>query len=560
MAQKIRIARLDSKIIQSPLHNSTPLWDHYAAINQFIRRYLPASSASIIAEPVLSPTSSFIDWCTDIAGQPQALSALEHDDKARAQRLAADRLQGLRDLAARHADDPAAALLAAATRDPVEDALYVVNGQPVIIGWGRGGGAALVVPPSPAPAPSPAAVSAPPPSGAVPVATVVSSTAAVVPARRGCWLWGMLGLLLGLVMLAALAWWLWPSLHSWWTRTDPDRLAVLEAEETTLNSDIAALEAELRRRLDACVAAAPPLPEKPKTAEPEAPKAIQPPPMDTPAVIEDKPVPPPETPKPPAVKAEPPKAEPPKQPAPKPQPPKQQANAEPTQPPRCPPPRKKWEAPELVLLLDSSGSMRLKAGISQEQITALIRRARQGDRAALAQLQSMISGGGGADSRLSAAKAAVGRLLNTLPGDIDVGLVAFGHCQGADNYKFFPPSERGKLKALVDSIQPMEGTPLARGIERAGAIVDGRSVPATLVVITDGEDSCGGDPCAAARALKAAKPQITINVVDVNGMGEGRCIADATGGRVLAMKSADELPELIRQASGQAAVPPGCSN
>ncbi|MBR9971147.1 VWA domain-containing protein [Magnetospirillum sulfuroxidans] len=445
-----------------------------------------------------------------------------------------DRLQALRDLAARQAADPAAALLAAAAVSPPADAIYVVNGQPVIIGWGRAGNgvptplpatAALATTPLAAPSLSAPSLSAA--TAAAPTATVAAAAAAPVAAAASRFPWRLLGGLAALALLAAVLWWLWLVLMG----TPPDmakddRLAALTAEEAALNGQIADAEAELRRRLAACA------PEKPVAPPSETPIEPEKPPLP-PVVEPEQPAPAPEpTPveKPPVEKkhnpTKKPAAEPQPQPNPQPKPPKQQAMADPPQSSICPPPRKKWEAPELVLLLDASGSMGLKSG--------------------------------GGNDRLSAAKAAINRMLATLPGDMDVGMVVFGHCQGADNHKFFSPAERPRLKSLLESIRPMEGTPLARGIERAGNTVDGVSVPATLVVVTDGEDSCGGDPCAAARALKAAKPKLTINVVDVGGQGKSRCIAEATGGRMLPMRSAAELPELIRKASGETPVPPGC--
>lgn len=453
-------------------------------------------------------------------------------------------MQALRSLAERQSGDPHAALLAAAAVEPPEDAVYVINGQPVIVGWGRQGGRVLSAPPPATPRVTPPAT---PPA----TPPVTPPAAEPVPGRPAGFPWRLAGALTALALIAALAWWLWP-LAGLGTGGAENRLAALAAEEATLTADIAAAEAELGRRLNACTTteAAPPLPASalPRQAEvrEEAPAEARttPTPEPGPTAV---PAPPPAPPKRDAAKPDPKKTE--AEPAATPEPSAKAAAA-------CPPPRKKWEAPELVLLLDASGSMRLKAGVSQEEIQALIRRARTGDRAALDQLKALEGGSGG--DRLSAAKSALGSMLSSLPGDMDVGLVVFGQCKGAENHKFFSPAERPRLTALLDGIRPMEGTPLARGIERAGSIVDGRSVPATILVVTDGQDSCGRDPCAAARELKAAKPKVTINVVDVNGLGEGRCMAEATGGRVLPMTSPAALPDLIRKASGEQTVPPGC--
>lgn len=585
MVQKVRIARTETSTLHPSLHENRPIWQFHPQLTSFIRRYLQPASASVLAEPLLVPGAAFVEWYSDIGGQPVPYSSLPAREKERAAKLLSDRLSALRDLAARHPDNPLSSVLATVSALPPEDAVYVLNGQPVVIGWGRlSAGAAMAVPASRIPA-TPVRPAEPPTAGTSPdvaapaatAATAAAGTATVAAApKRGC-LWAtLIGLLLLLLLLLLIWWkfwplpWLSPALPDTTVTTDTsqqDRLAALQAEEDKLRADIAKAEKDLAARLAACPAPAT-LPDTPPAPDPTpVPPVTEPAPLVPPQPEQPKTEVPKREPPQEPTKADPPKPQPAKPPVTKEAPPPQKetppkdgaAKAPPKSTPQqasCPPPRKKWEAPELVILLDSSGSMALKAGVSEAEIRSLIARARGGDGQALRQLESMQGGTG--NDRLSAAKTAVDYTVSTLPKDMDVGLVVFGKCQGADNYKFFSPAERGELRSRLSSITPQKGTPLARGIERAGNMVDGRSVPATLVVVTDGEDSCGGDPCATARALKASKPNLTINVIDVNGMGEGRCIADATGGKLLTMKSIDDLPKLVQQASGEKPVPANC--
>ncbi len=75
------------------------------------------------------------------------------------------------------------------------------------------------------------------------------------------------------------------------------------------------------------------------------------------------------------------------------------------------------------------------------------------------------------------------------------------------------------------------------------------------MVVSDGEETCRGDPCAAARALKAAKPRAIINVIDISGDGKGRqviqCVAQATGGQVLTPQSPMDFGRTLQQATRQ---------
>jgi len=76
-------------------------------------------------------------------------------------------------------------------------------------------------------------------------------------------------------------------------------------------------------------------------------------------------------------------------------------------------------------------------------------------------------------------------------------------------------------------------------------------VESTIVVVTDGDDTCGGDPCGAARAIRAKRPNVTINVIDLSGGSSPtpRCIANATGGKVLTPSSTLDMKNKVQQAT-----------
>lgn len=52
-----------------------------------------------------------------------------------------------------------------------------------------------------------------------------------------------------------------------------------------------------------------------------------------------------------------------------------------------------------------------------------------------------------------------------------------------------------------------------------------------IVLVTDGGETCGGDPCAFVRNLMYYRKDIIIDVIMVNGSNKLRCLADETGGR-----------------------------
>jgi len=165
---------------------------------------------------------------------------------------------------------------------------------------------------------------------------------------------------------------------------------------------------------------------------------------------------------------------------------------------------------------------------------------------------------GGGETRIDVAKKATGSIVNSLPGDVDTGLVLVESCPKARKVGFFSPRQRKQLMSGVYSIRPVRGTPLASGIAKAASMVDGVKAPATIVVISDGQESCNGNPCAVAARIAARKPLLTINVVDIMGTGAGTCAARATGGRVFTAKNAAQLKSMIRRAAAEVRGPSNC--
>lgn len=553
MSFHLRIARLPTVERVPASVAGEPLSEWHSRLVAAIRRHLAHAAGSILAQPVIGAAQ--VEWYSDLAGQPLPLERLDGEARRRATLLLEQRLDGLRQLASRlgqHGQASLAEAMTLAAAPPPPGAVYVVGGQPVLIDWDLARGAA------------PAGIL---PAGG-PVIPGAAGMTAVPPPDPGGWsvrrvaLWAALLLLLLLVLgfgLRGCTPFDLPGLVGDFRPAAPD-LAELQAENEALLKEQAALERRLGDALLACSGPAPharPLPALPAPAplptepvQPVLPEAQVPtgnPPEPTP---EPAPEPTPE----PGPTTSPPTVAPTPRPAP---PPRESRAATPPPPARCPSPRPIWEAPEIVVVLDSSGSMGLPTDMPEAEIRALTDAAGRGDAAAARRLQDLTTGNL-AGTRLKAAQDAVINAVDALPGDVSTGLVVFGDCRGADSHQFFSPAERPRLGGLLRSMTPQSGTPLARGVERAGNIVDGRDIPAILVVVSDGEDSCGGDPCAVARRLKAEKPNLRINYVDVAGNGDGRCLAELTGGQVFTATQGIGWEELIRRSLDQPPVPAEC--
>jgi len=160
--------------------------------------------------------------------------------------------------------------------------------------------------------------------------------------------------------------------------------------------------------------------------------------------------------------------------------------------------------------------------------------------------------------RIAAARQATGIVVQSLPDDVNAGLVLLETCPAARRVGFFQAVQRGKLLELVEGIIPQGGTPLADGIANAGEMLDGVNRESVMLVVSDGGESCGGDPCAIARQLAQQKPQLKINVVDIGGTGAGNCLAQATGGQVFTANTAQELQVMTTRAARDVLRPEHC--
>ncbi|HEY5799490.1 MAG TPA: VWA domain-containing protein, partial [Burkholderiaceae bacterium] len=155
----------------------------------------------------------------------------------------------------------------------------------------------------------------------------------------------------------------------------------------------------------------------------------------------------------------------------------------------------------------------------------------------------------GGKSKLEIARTAAQQYVAGLPAGRQLGLLAYGHRQKDACSDIETLIEPGAVDPKVyaqklAAIKAMGKTPLARAITQAAEALDYKKQPATVIVVTDGIETCNADPCAVAQELAKAGKQLTVHVIgfDIKA-GERQylqCYAQKTGGRfVLASNAAD---------------------
>ena len=167
------------------------------------------------------------------------------------------------------------------------------------------------------------------------------------------------------------------------------------------------------------------------------------------------------------------------------------------------------------------------------------------------------------ETKMAIARRVVRELVTALPVNTRLGLVAYGHrkandCQDIELLIAPDALDKDKFVKAVDALEPRGMTPLSAALEFAAQALKYRESKASIVLVSDGLETCGKDPCATARALKAAGADLTAHVVAFDlSAKEARaieCIASETGGRFLQANDAASLKDALEMAVAEATV------
>jgi len=130
---------------------------------------------------------------------------------------------------------------------------------------------------------------------------------------------------------------------------------------------------------------------------------------------------------------------------------------------------------------------------------------------------------------------------------MQVGLAAYGHREkeSCDDIEVLLPvgnHSRAELEAAIASVQPKGKTPITAALQ---LVADGLDAPTQLILVSDGKETCEGDPCELVRSLRERGIEVTVHVVGFDVTIEERaqlnCIAEAGGGLYADAGTADEL-------------------
>lgn len=161
-------------------------------------------------------------------------------------------------------------------------------------------------------------------------------------------------------------------------------------------------------------------------------------------------------------------------------------------------------------------------------------------------------------AKIETAKQTLSRLISDLPDGTQVGLLAYGHrskddCQDVELLVPFGPDSRPAVVAQLAALQPKGKTPIAYALQQSAPAFDGAGAGGrSVVLISDGVETCSGDPCDAAQQLAAAGIGVKVHVVGFDIAAKDRaqleCIAAKGGGRYFSADSTDGFAKAVGEA------------
>ncbi len=190
------------------------------------------------------------------------------------------------------------------------------------------------------------------------------------------------------------------------------------------------------------------------------------------------------------------------------------------------------ESSRVILVLDASGSMRGKLD---------------------------------GKSKMDIAKQVVGSIIKTWKAEDELGLIAYGHrekgsCTDIEVLRGPAVLDAKDYMKAVNGLNPKGKTPMTAAVKMAAEALSYTEKKATIILVSDGIETCDLDPCAVATELEQLGIGLTVHTVgfgldDKGAVAQLKCLAEKTGGTFSTANNADELQKALAKTVAASAPP-----
>ncbi len=182
-------------------------------------------------------------------------------------------------------------------------------------------------------------------------------------------------------------------------------------------------------------------------------------------------------------------------------------------------------------------------------------------------------GEGFQNSRIEDTRKAIGRAIPKISPFRKVGLIVYGPGNRAScaniSVRFEPVTNAGQLLLNeIENIRPLGSTPLSSAVLKAAKTLHYKEKPGVIVLVTDGQETCGNSPCYIADKIAKEGLSLVIHVIGfrlkwdtIEGKSKKaqafakqhintHCLPDKTGGQYVSTNTVEELTEALRKTLG----------
>lgn len=160
--------------------------------------------------------------------------------------------------------------------------------------------------------------------------------------------------------------------------------------------------------------------------------------------------------------------------------------------------------------------------------------------------------------KIDIARKALQEAISEFPGNVPLGMIAFGHRTAADcgdvevveDIESAAKDRRERLTRRLATLTPRGRSSLARALLEALRVFRGR--PGRVLLVVGGADGCGRDPCVVAETLRQSFTPLRADVVVIGAAAEEAavsCIGVRLGGRSAAAATAEAARRAIAAAA-----------
>ena len=212
-----------------------------------------------------------------------------------------------------------------------------------------------------------------------------------------------------------------------------------------------------------------------------------------------------------------------------------------------------------TLLNAGTQSTMLQAGVERQSLPVNVLILLDSSQTMKQNLNGELSSAG--EEKLSAAKRGLAETLKIIPSDVNVGLRVFGQAGGGDSGSdcqqtalLVPMGQKNRAQIVqrTEELHPYGMTPLAFTLMKAAGDFRGLTGVNHILLVSDGFETCGGNPCAYIRQLIASGFHLKIDIIGV-GLKRDRiakehlsCLTEASGGKYYDADTSAQLAQGIK--------------